>query len=699
MFFAQSTFVFGQLNKKLEVSRIKFEGNSAISFLALSTAIYSKESPNWLSQFLEKFSSLGSKPVYFDSLLIPMDIKAIKELYRSKGYFKTKVSVKTIADNSSGTVTLVYSIEESAPAYFKSFVVNGLDTIAPEHQVLLRDYTNVDTSTIYSDAIVDEKKNYILTFLRDHGFMLSKVEQPNVIVDTMKNKVDVELKFTSGKRYRVGEVWTTRTGQGFDLVDDYLLKELVGIKTGQWYSNYDIQRGTVRLFRTNLFTSANIMAVTADTAGSVVPIRIIADIGMMNEFSPEIIMNNEDNTFNLGLGLHFIRKNFLGDARKFTIGTSAAAQNISEFLRNPTFSDSAFYGYFDARASIEQPFIFGRPIGTKLETYFTVQKRKNEYNSNIYGAKLSFDFELPQITYINSMNAYFNIERSAYTYKPEYLKNLLSRFFQRNNIPKDSADVLAAKSVYTELGGQFVSRSTNAVLGMNIGANKTNDTFFPTGGYALSLLIEDGNSIPYLISRIIKSDFARPLFLKTVFTSAVYLPFYSSNVNSFAVKFKAGRIFTYRGDKADIPLNQRLYAGGNNSVRGWASRQLVPLVSEFSLGANPTQEDLEGVLAKGAATGGFFLMEGSIETRNRLVGKIGSALFIDYGNTWNSYKEFRFDRVAVAAGFGIRYYSEYVPIRIDFGVKVYDPKDRRSIIQKSFWSELLQFHLGIGEAF
>ena len=690
---------FAQSIKKLEISQIKFEGNSAISSSTLSTVIYSKESPSWLFQFLGKFSSLGGKPVYFDSLMIPLDINAIKELYQSKGYFKVKVSEKTIINNSAGEAILVYSINEASPAYFKSFVVNGLDTIDPEYQVLLHSYAKVDTTKIYDDTIVDEKKNYILTFLRDHGFMLTKVDKPTVIVDTLKSSVNVILKFTSGKRYKIGDIFTTRTGSGFNLVDDNLLKELVGIKTGQWYSNYDIQRGQVRLFRTNLFTSASIMGIIADTIGNVVPLRILADVGLMNEFSPEIIMNNEDNTFNLGLGLNFIKKNFLGDARKFTIGTSAAAQNISEFFHNPSFSDTAFYGYFDTRASIEQPFIFGRAINTKLETYFTVQKRKNEYNSNIYGAKLSFDFELPQFIYVNSFNAYFNIERSEYTYKPVYLKNLLSLFLQRNNIPKIIADSLAGKSVDTELGGQLISQSTNASLGINLGANKTNDTFFPTEGYSLSLSLEDGNAIPYLISRLTKSNFARPLFFKAVFTSSIYLPFYSSRVNSFGLKFKVGQISTYRGDKADIPLNQRLYAGGSNSLRGWASRQLVPPVSEFSLGANPTQEDLEGVLAKGAATGGFFLMEGSIETRNRLVGKIGSALFIDYGNTWNSYKEFRFDQVAIAAGFGIRYYSDFVPLRIDFGLKVYDPNDRRSMTQKSFWKELLQFQLGIGEAF
>ena len=280
------------------------------------------------------------------------------------------------------------------------------------------------------------------------------------------------------------------------------------------------------------------------------------------------------------------------------------------------------------------------------------------------------------------------------------MKNLFSQYFQiKYGAPKDFADSVASNFVDKDLGGKFISQSTNATIGINLGANKTNDAFFPTSGYALSLLIEDGNSIPFLISRIFKSNFVHPLFLKSVITSSFYLPVYNSKVDAFGIKFKIGQIFTYRGEQSAIPLNQRLYAGGSNSVRGWGTRQLVPRNVEFDLAANPTQDDLESFLGKGAATGGFFLMEGSIETRNRLIGRLGTALFLDYGNTWNGYKEFRFDEIAVAAGFGLRYYSDFIPLRIDFGFKVYDPNDRRPMVKKEFWKEILQFHIGIGEAF
>jgi outer membrane protein insertion porin family len=691
--------LFGQ-TKKFELTKIDFTGNRSIASSELIQKILSKESPNWISQLMNKISSLGGKAVYFDSLLIPKDIAGIKGYYQSKGFFKVRINAHYTIDNEKNRAFITYIIDESKPAYFKSFTLNGLNGVDLEFKKLLFDYAKVDTSKIYEDNIVEDKKNYLLGFLRDHGYMLVKLDRlPTVVIDTIQNKVDVSLNYDIGKRYMIGDVYTIRTGKGADLVEESLIKELVGIEKGSWYSYYNIQRGQVRLYRTNLFNSAVINSVISDTVNNIVPLNINTDIGLMHELSPEIITNNEDNTFNLGLAANLSKKNFLGGARKFTIGASVAAQNISQFIKHPSFADSTFLGYYDFRASIEQPFLFGKPINTKIETYYTLQKRLDQYNSNLLGAKLNFDFELPQFTYFTGLNIYFNIERSQYTYKQPYLASLLSQSYQRDSsFSIIKADSVANNYVSKKLGGKLISKSTNAVVGINVGANKTNNVFFPTRGYTLSLLIEN-NTLPYWISKLSNFDLTGPLFFKTVFSSTAYLPVYDSNENAFGLKFRIGQIFTYSGNKADITLNQRLYAGGSNSVRGWSTRQLVPPSSLFSFIANPTQEDLEAVLARGAATGGFFLLEGSIETRNHLFGKIHSAVFIDYGNTWNSSKEFRINQLAVAAGFGLRYYTDFMPFRIDFGFKIFDPNDRRNILKKQFLTNILQIQLGIGEAF
>lgn len=699
--FISSLPLIAQRIDRVELDKINFIGNNSLSSSELLPVLLSKESPNWFSQLLNKFTSFGSEAVYFDSLLIPQDISAIKALYQSNGFFKTRIEASYLIDTSSSEAEITYNIIEEEPAYFRSFSIEGLNTIHHVFMNTIIDYEKPDSTIVYKDQIVTNKLNYAINFLRDNGYMLANYSTPDVIIDTMKNRVDVKIKFNTGNRYKISEVRVNQTGENINLVEDNLLKDVVGINSGNWYSNYDIQRGQVRLYRTELFTSSIVNSVISDTTGNMVPLSITAEVGALNEVSPEIIANDEE-SFSLGLGLSFTRKNFFGDARKFTIGTSAAIQNVSEFIKNPTFKSENIFGYGDIRATIEQPFLFGKTINTRFETYLTGQKLKDEYNSTLVGAKLSLNFELPQFTYFNSLNTYLNIENAKFDFQEKFLIDNFAQFFVNNGFSPGEADSTAEYFVKEELGGEYSSSGTNTLLGFALGTNKTDNLFFPSQGYTLSIQLEDANSIPYLFSKILNTDFSRPLFLKSIINFTSYLPIYNSNTDAFGVKFKLGNILTYKGDKGDISLNQRLYAGGSNSVRGWGMRELVPMDELLTLN-DITPEDLVAILARSATTGGFFLMEGSIETRNRLIGNLGSAFFIDYGNTWNSAKEFRFDEVALAAGFGLRYYSEFAPIRIDFGFKIYDPQEKRFIIEKinwkNVWKDYLQFHIGIGEAF
>jgi outer membrane protein assembly factor BamA len=680
--------------KKYELVSIEINGNNYISSVDLINVLFSKESPSKLSQFFNTFTSIGGKAVYFDSLLIQSDINALKSLYRSKGFFRTKIEYHYEFDYEKETAVLTYSIVEGKPIYFHSLKIKGIEHLASEFQETIKDYTKIDTSKIYADAVIEDKKNFVVTFLRNNGFMLAQVQKPRVVIDTLKNIVDIEIEVDTKQRFKISEIYTSRTGKGMDHVDDNLLREIVGIKSGDWYSNSDNQHGQVRLYRTNLFSSVGIYSVLSDTVGNTVPLNISADIGLMNELSPEIIMNNEKNTFNLGTALNFTQKNFLGSARKLSAGTSVAAQNIGEFIKNPSFSDSSFYGYADARITIEQPFLFGQPINTTFETYITLEKTKDLYNSTLYGAKLSFDFELPEKVFFNSLNTYLNIEKANYEFKKPFLITALTSFLRNSGVKSSAADSLARVSV----SGNLKTEATTEIMGASFVANKTNDFIYPSSGYSIGFLLEESNTIAALVSKIISSQFSRPQSFKAVVTSTLFPSIYGTKTDAFGIKFKVGEIFIYSGNKADIPLNQRLYGGGSNSNRGWAIRELVPKQQLFNF-ENISLQDLQDILVKGAATGGFFMMEGSFETRHKFFGKLGVVLFMDYGNTWNDAREFRFDEVAVAAGFGLRFYSDFVPFRLDFGLKAYDPQDKRSFFKKRLWNDLLQIHLGIGEAF
>ncbi len=694
-----SVTLAAQSDQRFELKTIDFQGNENISTDELREIIFSKESPGWISQFLNSFTSFGDEAVYFDSLLIFNDIRQMQNYYYDNGFFKASFDYSYQLDTSNYSAQLKYFIKENKPAFFRNIKVTGLENIAWQIADEVRELTTVDTTKRYTAMEVARIRNQILRLSLDFGHMLISSEVPDIQVDTVNNKVDVYMDFVTGDRYRVSEVRVNKTGPGANNVDDDLLRKLTGIKPNDYYSFYNLQRAQVRLYRTNLFSSVLISGIVSDTNKNYVPLALNADVGKMNELSPELIINNEDDAFNLGVGLSFSRKNFLGGARKLTLSTSTAAQDITQFISNPSLSDTNIYGYADARAILEQPFFFGRNINTKLESYYTLQKRRKEYNATLYGGKISFDIELPRFTYLTSLILGLNVEQSEYIFSEEYTYDILYGYFSYNypSIPPVIIDSLVTDAIAST--DDFSSHKTNTIISVDLGANKSNDLLFPTEGYTLSLLLENGNSLSYLVNKIAGSDFEDPLYVKALLTGTFYFPVFGSSQDVLGMKLRIGVIKTYEGNKFEIPFNQRFYAGGSNSVRGWKTRELVPEQNQGILSSNPTPEEIESVLLRNMIPGGFVILEGSIEARNRIFEKLGSAVFVDYGNVWNEFENVQLNSFAVAAGFGIRYYSDFAPFRIDFGFKVYDPADRRSFFKKGFFSETFEFHFGIGEAF
>lgn len=114
---------------------------------------------------------------------------------------------------------------------------------------------------------------------------------------------------------------------------------------------------------------------------------------------------------------------------------------------------------------------------------------------------------------------------------------------------------------------------------------------------------------------------------------------------------------------AEIPASLRFFAGGDQSVRGYAYQSL-----------GPTD-------ASGKVVGGEHLAVGSVELEAPLGEDWGVATFFDLGNAFNSLLEIDWAR---GAGIGVRRYTVIGPIKIDLArqIGVVDPAYR--------------LHLGVG---
>lgn len=100
---------------------------------------------------------------------------------------------------------------------------------------------------------------------------------------------------------------------------------------------------------------------------------------------------------------------------------------------------------------------------------------------------------------------------------------------------------------------------------------------------------------------------------------------------------------TWTQEFNQLPSSVRFFAGGSQSVRGYAYQSLGPVDND------------------GEVIGGQYLVVGSIEFEHSLNNKWGLALFYDIGNALDNIN----DALERGAGFGVRWKSPVGTIRID----------------------------------
>jgi outer membrane protein insertion porin family len=666
-----SSNIFAQPGELYELSSIEFIGNNEFSDSDLRNVIQSKENPFWLWRFFDSFTPFGSPPVYFDSLTITVDIVSIKSFYAVNGFFETSFSYSYDVDTSSKSVVLNYNISEGNKFTYGKINVHGLSKL--EH---LNSQTSIYTELSNTERFNQEKlqrhMSAVLTILKNNGYMLATFDSTLIIMDTLVNKTDLEIYFTPGNKYLFDDIRVEKNGEGKDLVSDDLIKYVASIEVGQMYDEEEIAKSRLRLARTGLFNSINLKGVVEDTVSNKVPLKINGNIGSMNDLSPEVFIDNEFNTSNIGIGLSYSRKNFFGDARKLTLSTKFKVNDIQNFnFFSSTDGDSIIQTQLDVRLLLEQPFFFSRGISASLEAYYKTYNIFETHFEN-EGGRLNLAIDLPVHTFINLLNPYLNLDILGY------------------DIFSEINDLLLVTT----------PKSTTAILGTAVGSTTTNDFFFPFKGYNLNQILELALtrtvatfSGPYIqdsvgVNEVRTDDIGFYYKVQTTFSN--YTAVSRDNNTVFGLKFKIGYIQTFVGGDELIPPNQTFFAGGANSVRGWRARELVPENRISFIGVtNPAEDNIRG---------GTFILEGSFEFRRKFNPDFGYALFLDYGNTWNGYKGIQLDQIALAIGFGLRYYSPFAPFRIDFGWKLWDPQNQISLFERAFW-QAFEFHFGIGEAF
>ena len=144
--------------------------------------------------------------------------------------------------------------------------------------------------------------------------------------------------------------------------------------------------------------------------------------------------------------------------------------------------------------------------------------------------------------------------------------------------------------------------------------------------------------------------------LPTVGEGKAFLIVYASAATYIPVEYGGRGIVALRGQVGSIqgasvfqlPPDQRFYAGGSGTVRGYTYQTIGPLFPD---------DKPQGGLAMDAAT---------LEFRQRIGANFGVVPFVDVGQVNTTSRPFG-GTLRAGAGLGVRYYTSIGPIRLDVG--------------------------------
>ena len=236
-----------------------------------------------------------------------------------------------------------------------------------------------------------------------------------------------------------------------------------------------------------------------------------------------------------------------------------------------------------------------------------------------------------------------NLTRDAYQARTFALAGSLERqtniFFQKKWTWSLGAEVLASeeRDVIISTGAPRRRVYFIGALPTTLSYDGSDDLLDPTRGFRLSGRLSpelslEGSAFGYARVQVDASAY-RTVTRGTVLAGRV-------------------RLGTIAGAPRDaVAPSRRFYAGGGASVRGYSYQGIGP--------RDPNNVPI----------GGRSLTEFSIEARVKTFGNFGVVPFFDGGNistgTLPSFSDLRF-----GAGIGVRYYSNFGPIRIDVGTPI-----------------------------
>ena len=658
-----------------EVRKLDITGVKHVDFHDLSRSISTRAS-KCRSLVIEVFCLISHSPTFHDKYYLNedefrRDVLRIRLYYWKHGYRDATVDT-AIAKSGDKQVHVTFTVHENEPTVVRKIAITYDST-------LISDKTRNSLTMLHANdpldrVQLDSMRVLFQNKLWDLGYGDAVVDTL-VRVDTATRQGDVEVRLTPNRPTTFGKI----TIAGNQQVDISTIRNSLTFKTGGLYRQSDVLESQRNLYESSLF---RLVAIDVPPQyDSVKNVMIDVTEAPMHEARVGPGISNVDF---VQFQSHFTSYNIFGGARRLdldaTVGNLLArslqgraffrdvaaevpdTNKLTPFLR-PTFT---------ASIDFKQPAFLRRPadqLGVGAFTHRNINP--GVFIDRGYGAQATFTHVL-RIRAPASLNYHYELNRV----------DASDVYFCVNFGVCDQSTIGALRS--------HQSLSPLTLTGF---IDRSDIPFSPTKGYVARLDFEHASAYT-------ASDYR---YNRAFFDAAIY-GHKSGTQRVYSAHLRLGwvRALGTSTDSGVLHPRKRFYAGGANSVRGYAENQLGPRILTIDASRLDTTSGIDGGRCAATVTGvqfcdpnspkvtavdfvpqplgGTSLIEGSVEYRVPL--PLGEALrhfvgavFIDGGIVGSgrirgvqTISNLVKGTGAVTPGFGLRYESPVGPIRFDIGI-------------------------------
>ncbi len=449
----------------------------------------------------------------------------------------------------------------------------------------------------------------VLNALREDGYAFANVPAPDAIDIPADHALDITYHVTAGPRVDIGPI----TIAGLHRVNESYVRRRLLLKTGQLYRPSAIDAARADLLAVGVFSGVVVRTAPKPDASGSIPVSF--DV---TERPRHSVTFNVAYSTDLGgsAGVAWTHRNLFGNAEQLSLGAAITGVGGT--------ADTGV-GY-NVTATLVKPDFLRRDQSLT----FSLAALKQDLDAYDQTA------ETAGVTLSRKLSKQWTVSLGTTVEQETILQEGITRDYTLVGLP------IAAKFDSTGLSNPL----DDATHGIRAALSAT-----PTeslGTPSATFVILQASASSYL-------DLAK-LGLTKPGGSVVAL---------------RGLVGSAEGASAfDLPPDQRFYAGGSSTVRGFKYQSVGPLFRD----TNP-----QGGAAIDAAT---------IEFRQRVWGPIGTALFADAAQVSPSGGPFQ-GTLREGVGTGLRYYTPIGPVRVDVAVPLNRPPG----------GDGFEFYLGLGQAF